>query len=147
MQLKEITPGLFVSDDGRMFKECNYNYRGGGAAPASKYPFVVHKRVKHDVHRAVAMAFIPNPDNKPFVCHADDTPSNNEVANLWWGTPQENMSDMWRKGRARLGSIKNKHLPAILQGLHDGLTQRQIAESLGITEGRVSQIINKYKQA
>lgn len=36
------------------------------------------------VHRLVAMAFIPNPDNLPMINHKDENPGNNAVSNLEW---------------------------------------------------------------
>lgn len=53
------------------------------------------------VHRLVAIAFIPNPEEKLFVNHIDNNPSNNNVENLEWCTHKENMDWMNSQGRAR----------------------------------------------
>lgn len=57
------------------------------------------------IHRLIALAAIPNPDNLPFVCHKDDDPSNNHPDNLFWGTPKDNSQDMIKKNRQRLKKI------------------------------------------
>lgn len=44
------------------------------------------------VHRLVATAFIPNPDNLPCVNHKDENTFNNSVDNLEWCTQQYNVT-------------------------------------------------------
>lgn len=70
-----------------------------------KHGYLTHKLIQDGkrkdmkLHRAVAMAFIPNPENKPCVNHIDNNPANNRVDNLEWCTMQENTDWMIKQGR------------------------------------------------
>ena len=56
------------------------------------------------VHRLVALAFIPNPEELPLVRHYDDDPTNNQVENLRWGTYGDNANDAVRNGRNKFAN-------------------------------------------
>lgn len=64
-----------------------------------------HRLVVRRVHRLVAAAWIPNPENKPEVDHIDREKSNNAVSNLRWVTNAENRDNRATQSTRRGRSI------------------------------------------
>ena len=62
------------------------------------------------VHRLVAIAFIPNPDNLPIVNHKDENTINPNVENLEWCTAEYNVNYGTARERAKETKAKNKLL-------------------------------------
>lgn len=57
------------------------------------YPMVSLDGKSYLIHRLVAEAFVPNPDNKPQVDHIDGNKLNADASNLRWATSAENNSN------------------------------------------------------
>lgn len=60
-----------------------------------------NKREVAFIHRLVAIHFIPNTENKPHINHIDGKRENNNVSNLEWCTPSENMFHAYANGLAK----------------------------------------------
>jgi hypothetical protein len=56
------------------------------------YKYVSISGKTYGVHRVVALTFINNPNNLPFVNHKDENPSNNNINNLEWCTAKYNQN-------------------------------------------------------
>lgn len=92
---KEIEgfPNYYVTEDGHIWSGWCGRYISEILTENGYRRVVLSKNNKYHnflVHRLVAEAFIPNPENKPCVNHKDLNRENNCVENLEWVTYKEN---------------------------------------------------------
>lgn len=102
------------------------------------------------IHRLVANAFIPNPDNKPQVNHINGNKRINWVGNLEWNTAKENiqhalannLSSHHNLGESANGSIyKNEDIHRVCKLLETKqYTNVEISKFTGVSKDVVSKV-------
>jgi len=96
------------------------------------------------VHRLIAEAFIPNPENKQEVNHIDCNKINNCVDNLEWCTPRENMKHAYENNRIKHGASLTDGKIMLIREMHrNGINKTVISNVFKISNQYVSKIIFK----
>jgi hypothetical protein len=149
-------PGYFASEDGDIFstksgktRRLKPSLRGDGYL--SFVPSIGRKKYCIAVHRAVALAFIPNPHSLPQVNHIDGVKTNNQPSNLEWCTQSENRTHAKDTGLLRncgkRSPLTDEQLKTVLSAYRRKTSGKwgaaEIAERFGVNHHTIYRAVRR----
>lgn len=108
------------------------------------------------VHRLVAMAFLPNPDNLPEVHHKDHDKENNKLSNLEWVTKSKNVREAIKAGKHHGGfkfganhhssKFTDKQILWVKKLKETGFSYSDLVEIFNSNRGYLHQVVNGQRR-
>lgn len=102
-------------------------------------------RIYKNVHRLVAEAFIPNPDNLPEVNHKDGNKLNNHVHNLEWTTSKQNKLHCRDCIGSKNQKITFEQANQIRKLKNEGMSNSEISKLYGIKKSQIGYIMQNKR--
>ena len=103
------------------------------------------KQITFQLHRLVAMAYLPNPQNLPCINHKDENKKNNNINNLEWCDHQYNSKYYFERHAQNTGrtiGMNGKKIICVETGeIYPSINFA--ARELGIDQGTLSKVVNK----
>ena len=158
MQEVKYIPGTdyLVYNDGRIWSNKTHRFmKQCSNGQYLKVALCIKGKLKQFlVHRLVAKAFVPNPENKREVNHIDGNKTNNKVSNLEWVTASENQTHAVKTGLKKHGTdlwngkFNKEQVIDIIKQHQNGVPCYVLGRKYGCDKTTISAICRglRYKQ-
>lgn len=136
-------PNWQVSDVGGLIRNRKTKELKSTYIQNKGYPMVSLDGKRYLIHRLVAEAFIPNPENKPCVDHIDGNKLNADASNLRWVTYHENNSNpntSWKNVRKEIPVERTGKVLQVY--LKDYKSIREAAMDVGTAESNIRKALS-----
>lgn len=152
--LEKYNLEIAVSNDGKVYHKKRLLKTFISKEGYERVKFSVKSKIHRElIHRLVAEAFIPNPENKPVVNHIDGNKQNNCVENLEWCTTGENLHHAFLTGLRNCEGVNNPMTKlsqdevdeirrTYVKGKHCEFNSRGLAKKYGVCPGVILNIIH-----
>lgn len=156
--MKEIHPDYYVTEDGNIYSDKTkrmvaqrMNPRGYCVVNLS----INGKCKTFEVHRLVALAYIPNSNNLPVINHKNGIKTDNRVENLEWVTCKGNLmhaikNGLWKPAKGKdtcHGRFEVSDVLRIRELKEQGIPTRKIAKMFNVSQGAIVQITLRHTYA
>ena len=149
-------PNYHVTKNGKVYS----NYKDGTWRKLSSnrvknngYSIVTIRDIygnKHtyNTHQLVAIVYIPNPYNYPYVCHKDNIRTHNHYKNLYLATAKENTQQCIRDGRFYFPKprIGLKKVINLITDYDIGIIKANLARKYGVSPTMVDKFIKNRER-
>lgn len=104
----------------------------------------------YKVHRLIAAAFIPNPENKPCINHKNGIKTDNRVENLEWCTDKENFNHAIENNlivnhgeNNKFSKLTDEKIKEIFKLRDYGMTHYEISKKFKVSRPVISNILSR----
>jgi len=143
-----------ISDRGRVYSYYTKKFLKPRKGNSGYFTIILYKNgvyKNHTIHRLVALAFIPNPENKRTVNHIDGCKINNFAENLEWNTHAENNKHAFDNGlkddrgsKHGMSKLTEDQVLEIRRLYKTGdYYQKDLAKMFGIAQSLICFIVNR----
>lgn len=149
-------PEYFITKNGKLYSKWSGKWKLKSSKRVKNNGYSIQTLHNHKgdtitigLHQLVAQIYIPNPHNKPCVCHKDNIRTHNHYKNLYWGTNKENTKQMVLDGRHYIPPPKlswNTTMNLLEDRFSKGIFIKDLALIYGLSQVTVIKYLKKYEE-